>query len=367
MVREKHWAARRCAVGSRALLLVVVWLSQTLSGARAVEGSGTPQDTRSVTIARETYRGWPDTYRLSNGLIEARVVTAIGPRVIDLRLAGGANLFHVREGEVGGSGEPHWVFRGGWRLWVAPERLKTTYALDNAPCEAAIEHGTALRVVAPPQPAAGIRKELEVTVAVGEPRLRLISHIRNMSDHPITYAPWSLSVMRPGGRAFVPLDVGEPTAFDATRRLLLWSYSKFDDPRYRFGDRLIQIDHAKVQPPPAGQPGRGDDESKIGVDSAQGWAGYLLDGTLYLKRFPHDAAGRYPDGGATIEVYSSREFLELENLGPLTTIAPGEEIVLPEDWWLFSGVEIDREDPLAELQRYVGRARFPQGITSPPS
>ena len=97
------------------------------------------------------------------------------------------------------------------------------------------------------------------------------------------------------------------------------------------------------------------------MDSAQGWAGYLLDGTLYLKRFPHDAAGDYPDGGATVEIYSSAEFLELENLGPLTTIAPGEEIALREDWWLFPQARIaDGESAaLADLQRYVDRTPLP--------
>jgi hypothetical protein len=80
-----------------------------------------------------------------------------------------------------------------------------------------------------------------------------------------------------------------------------------------------------------------------------------LDGTLYMKRFPHDSSGEYPDGGATIEVYSSHEFLELENLGPLTTIAPGEEIVYAEDWWLFSKVRVrsPESEALADLQRYL--------------
>ena len=49
-------------------------------------------------IVKEDFHGWPNTYRLSNGLIEARVVTDVGPRIIDLRVPGGANLFHIREG-----------------------------------------------------------------------------------------------------------------------------------------------------------------------------------------------------------------------------------------------------------------------------
>ncbi len=314
--------------------------------------------TSALTITRETHLGWPDTYRLGNGHVEAVVVTAVGPRIIELRSAGGPNLFHVRAAEAGGRSEPEWVFRGGWRLWIAPERRETTYALDNAPCAAEVIGGTTLRVTGPAQPAAGIQKMIEVSLDASRPRQRLISHIRNIGGRPLTYAAWSLSVMRPGGRAFVPLDVGPLDAFDATRALRLWSYAELADPRYRFGDRLVEIDHAKVRPAPPGQTGRRVDESKIGVDSAQGWAAYLLDGTLYLKRFPHDPAGQYPDGGTTIEIYSSAEFLEVEQLSPLTTINPGEELVFQEDWWVFRDVKLPTEerDLLQSLQTYVDRA-----------
>jgi hypothetical protein len=312
-----------------------------------------------MQITKEDYHGWPNTYRLSNGLIEAHVLTDVGPRIIDVRVAGGKNLFHLDEG-LGGRDEATYMFRGGWRLWIAPERTETTYALDNSPCEAETVGESMLRVKAPPQPAAGIQKTIEVSLSRGERRLRLVSRIRNISDHPLTYAAWSLPMLRAGGRAFVPLDVGSLTAFDATRRLLLWSYAKFSDPRYQFGDRLIQIDSAKVPAPPAGQTGRRDDESKIGVDSAQGWAAYLLDGTLFLKRFPHPA-GEYPDGGASIEVYSNHYLLELEHLGPLTAITPGEEIVFPEDWWLFTKAAVGNTETeaLNQLQEYVTKSRFP--------
>lgn len=308
-------------------------------------------------IVKEDYRGWPNTFRLTNGLVEARVVTNVGPRIMDFRPAQGANLLYVRESEAGKHAEVEWVQRGGWRLWIAPELKETTYALDNSPCQADILDDSTLRVTGPPQATAGIQKRVEVSLPSGESRLRITSRIKNISDHPLTYAAWSLPVMRPRGRAFVPMDVGPLTAFDATRRLLLWSYTKFADPRYRFGDRLIEIDHARVQPAAPAPSGRRDDESKIGVDSAQGWAAYLLDGVLFLKRFPHDASGQYPDGGATIEVYSSQEFLELENLGPLTTIGPGQEIVSPEDWWVFRDVTVPAGEPgaLGVLRGYISK------------
>lgn len=317
--------------------------------------------TERVEIRKENYGGWPNTYRLSNGLVEMHVVTDIGPRIMDLRPAGGANLLHTREA-LGGTNEQTYMFRGGWRLWIAPERTETTYALDNTRCTAEVRDDRTLVITAPPQPAAGIQKRVEVSLANGEPRARLVSHITNVADRSLTYAAWSLPVLQPGGRAFVPLDVGPLTAFDATRRVILWSYAHFTDPRYAFGDRLIQIDQSRIPAPPAGQSGRHDDESKIGVDSSQGWAAYLLDRTLFFERFPHVRGGAYPDGGATIEVYSNHEFLELEHLGPLTTIQPGEEIVFPEDWWLFTDVNVpvSEIDALQALGKYVARAPAPQ-------
>ena len=323
---------------------------------------------QQVEIVKEDFRGWPNTYRLSNGRIETRVLTDVGPRIIDVRTAGGQNLLYVRDAEAGRSGESQWTMRGGWRLWIAPERTETTYALDNSRCDAEVVDGTTLRVAGPPQADAGIRKTIEVTLTPGAAHLRIAGRIRNISNHPLTYAAWSLPVLRPGGRAFVPLDVGPAGAFDAIRTLILWSYTALADPRYHFGDRLVQIDHTKVQPPPAAQPGRRTDESKIGVDSAQGWSAYLLDGTLFLKRFPHQPHGPYPDGGATIEVYSSHEFLELEHLGPLTVIKAGAEIVLYEDWWLFPEADVPHAEAeaLGVLQGYVRQATADPGDAERP-
>jgi hypothetical protein len=336
--------------------VVALMLGVMLAGAAHARRSSSGSE--AVSITKEDYARWPNTYRLENGSIEARVVTDVGPRIVDFRLQGKDNLLHVRSSEVGKSGESEWMFRGGWRLWIAPERRETTYELDNVRCHAEVRDDRTLIVTAPDQPTAGIRKSIEVSLAPDEPKLRIVSRIRNITQGPLTYAAWSLPVLRPGGRAFVPLDVGSLTAFDATRKLVLWSYTEFDDPRYRFGDRLVEIDHSKVRPAPAGQTGRREDESKIGVDSAQGWSAYLLDGTLFLKRFPHDETGTYPDGGSTIEVYSSHEFLELEHLGPLTTIAPGEEIALAEEWWLFGDVTVPEQAgaALPALQTYLQRA-----------
>jgi hypothetical protein len=312
----------------------------------------------SVTVAREGYRGWEDTHRLANGLVEARVVADVGPRVVELRCAGGANLFHVRDAEIGGSGEPVWRFRGGWRLWIAPERHATTYALDNARCATATPAPGTLVVTGPPQPEASVRKTVALTIDATRPRLVVESRVANVGRAPVAFAPWSLAALRPGGRAFVPLDVGPPEAFDAIRRVILWSYTRIDDPRYRFGDALVAVEHAAVADGPAPRPiapGRTSDESKIGVDAAAGWAAYLLDETLFVTRAVVERGPR-ADGGATLEIFSSRAFVELEHLGVLRDVRPGDAAVLREDWWLFEGVRLP---PAAAGLAAVGDALAP--------
>lgn len=334
----------------RLCLAAVSILAMVLSAAAETKGE-------AMRIEKENYRGWANTYRLSNGLIEVRVLTDVGPRIIDVRPAGGENLLYVRDAEAGKSGEAEWTFRGGWRLWVSPEKRETTYSLDNAACQAEVS-GDLLRVTGPPQRDAGIQKIIEVSLVPERARVLVRGRIRNFGDHPLTYAAWSLPVMRPGGRAFVPLDVGSPSAFDAIRRLILWSYTHVADPRYRFGDALVEIDQSKVQAAPAGESGRRPDESKIGTDSKQGWAAYLLGSTMFLKTWQNED-GERTDGGATTEVYSSHEFLELEHLGPLRTIQPGEEIRLAETWSIVRDVRVADNEPDAvkQLERLVARNR----------
>jgi hypothetical protein len=337
-------------------LLAAAATALSATSAQATEPGMEPAVTHP--IVKEDFRGWPNTYRLTNGLVELRVVTDVGPRVISFRTLDGNDVFYSRERELGKKDEPDWTFRGGWRLWVSPEVKETTYVLDNSSCTSEIVDG-ALIVTGPPQPAAGIQKQIEVRLRPIDPAVRIVSRIKNISDKPLTYAAWSLAVLRPGGRALLPLDVGPLTAFDATRSVIFWSYAEIDDPRYKIGNALLQVDHTKVKSPPATQSQRRDDESKIGVDSAQGWASYVQGGTMFVKRFPHESQSSYPDAGSTIEVYSSVEFLELENLGPLTTIAPGEEIVMPEEWWLFTGVDIPEDETaaLTALRPYLIRTR----------
>ncbi|MDR0654829.1 MAG: hypothetical protein LBG22_00810, partial [Treponema sp.] len=88
---------------------------------------------------------------------------------------------------------------------------------------------------------------------------------------------------------------------------------------------------------------------KIGFRNTEGWAAYLLNGYMFVKLYK-PLPGEYPDYGSTFETYTDSAFIELETLGPLVTIAPGDFTEHTEEWFVFTGValpaseaEIDRE------------------------
>jgi hypothetical protein len=59
------------------------------------------------------------------------------------------------------------------------------------------------------------------------------------------------------------------------------------------------------------------------------------------------AGARYPDGGCNFELFTNPEFLELETLGPLVELKPGEMAEHVERWWLFEGVSDGNGDKWA--------------------
>lgn len=74
---------------------------------------------------------------------------------------------------------------------------------------------------------------------------------------------------------------------------------------------------------------------KFGIMNKLGWAAYLKDGAVMIKRFPYDAKATYPDFGCNNECYTNGGMLEVESVGPLTKIPPGSAIEHVEQWFLF--------------------------------
>jgi hypothetical protein len=61
---------------------------------------------------------------------------------------------------------------------------------------------------------------------------------------------------------------------------------------------------------------------------------YFIHGVVFLKRFEAVEGGHYPYFGVIFETYTNESFLEMESLGVLKSVAPGETAAHTEYWSL---------------------------------
>lgn len=282
-----------------------------------------------------------DCVELSNGAVDLLVPSGVGPRILSLRANGGDNLLaELPDFTVDWpGGEPPKLW-GGHRLWHAPEVPLRTYWPDDQAVDIAITP-TSLTVTQQAD-ASQIEKSIEIALP-DESATIVIDHVlTNRSMWPIECAAWPITQLRPGGTAILPQNTAfvDATGHQANRPISLWPYTDINSPHVQWGNRYIFFDATIV-----------DDESfKIGFPNPVGWLGYWIDGQLFVKSAEYIPTARYYDNQSSSECYCNADFIELETLGPITTVAPGERIVHREVWRVFDVPTFEpNEDAVADL------------------
>ena len=287
-----------------------------------------------------SYMGQPDCLRLANGEVDLVVTTAIGPRIIRYGMIGGENI--LAEIPDGGMTTPlgEWKPWGGHRLWAAPEAMPRSYVPDNSPVESVVEEERSVRLVATIEQGTMIGKEITVSLDAEGSGVTVRHRITNHGIWGIELAPWALTIMRGGGTTILPQEprAAHGSSLLPVRTLALWAYTDLADPRWRIGPRYIRLSTDSSL----------HDPQKIGLANRQGWAAYHRDGLLFVKRFPWRDDACYPDMGCNTETYTAGDFMEVESLGPLTRLEPGESVEHLERWYLFDGVMIGEDEESVE-------------------
>ena len=291
-----------------------------------------------MAIERVEYKGWPNAVKLANPDIELIATLDVGPRVVSLKLPGGANVFKNYDDMMGGTGEAEWRIRGGHRFWLAPEDLTRTYFPDNRPVELTTDGDFAITLTPPPETEYGVQKVMRLAIAPTGTAVNVRLTVTNVGGQPTTLAPWGPTVMAPGGVEIIPQpphaphpgdpkNARSPADFAPSQELILWPYFTFTDPRWTFGDRFILLRQDATMGP-----------TKIGLAHRAGWVAYLNAGTLFVKRFDYREGATYPDRGTRYQTFSNEDMLEMETCGELVTLDPGSSATLAETWELHGGV-----------------------------
>jgi len=278
------------------------------------------------------------------------VTTDIGPRVARYALAGGENILGEVPDAVTKTALGDWKAWGGHRLWHAPEGMPRSYGPDNSPVRFERVGTDAVRLIQPVEAGTGIQKTITVKLDATGSGVTVTHALANSNLWDVDLAPWALTIMRGGGTAVVPQEPygSHDENLLPVRPLVLWAYTDLSDPRFTIGKRYLRLrsDAQRAEP------------QKIGIGNRQGWAAYSLGRTLFLKRFAHQAERTYPDQGCNVEIYTAGPFIELETLGPLARLGPGEVAEHVEEWQLFGNVDLGAtEDALdAGLSPLVRRS-----------
>jgi len=270
-----------------------------------------------VSLEEVAFEGY-DCVRLADVEGVAIVTVSAGPRVLGLSGSGDNVMAVLPDGSLDGPDGTRFRFVGGHRLWAAPEVAEISYQPDDRPCVASEVPG-GVRVEAPPD-GAGLVKALEVRRGNGG---WLVDHeLRNASSTAVTLAAWAITQLRPGGTATLPLPP-RGAGPQADRSLVLWPYTDLADERIQAEPGGVSIRWTPAGP-----------ALKLGVAPGEGAVSYRLDGEVFEKGVDVDPDATYADRGAALQVYLCDEFCELETLGPLRELEPGEAATHRERWTL---------------------------------
>jgi hypothetical protein len=249
--------------------------------------------------------------------------TEIGPRVLYLahKTKPKINLFKVIPPYKSQTGKEIWQIYGGHRLWASPEAIPRTYSLDNSPVKVKTS-GENMTVYGNSETSNSIQKQITFK-PLSENGVAVVHSIKNIGGQPISFGCWALSVMPENGFAIIPFEpskVDEPGLLP-DRHMSLWPYTDLSDKRMKMTERYIFVKPDVDNKKPC----------KIGVMANPSWTAYWADGIAFVKSFSKEQ-GEYPDYGCSVEVYTNNGMLELETLGPIRTVQPGQSLEYIETW-----------------------------------
>lgn len=278
-----------------------------------------------------------DLVTIGNATLKVDLATGFGPRVVGLRPSSEKNLLAELDGlGIDLPDGRRFSFRGGHRLWMAPEIPAVTYEPDDAPVEITADRNSASARVQ----LAGIAKTIRVEVGNDE-RTVIVGHqIGNCTQRSVSIAPWAITQFKTGGVAILPLERGGSgsAGLQATSTIIGWPYTDWASLEGDLANSALRISGVRTSP------------TKIGTTLKRGWLGYINEGWLFAK-YANESANQI-DLGAQAQIYANADFVELETLGSSVVLAPGDSVEHQEVWRIWPAPDsLGDAAELAELGR----------------
>ncbi len=279
-----------------------------------------------VTSSRVDFFGYKDCVELRNDSTRVVLGHHAGGRVLEYSL-NGVNAILLDPEQAG------WVWDGknrvgitGGRFDIGPEKLiPNRDALWLGPWEAEILGPGLARLTSVKHDATGVQLVRDFELGAHTSQLKVTQTIQNIADRVTRWCHWSRTFSTGHGIAVVPLDGRSkfPDSYIMYGPGRVMDYQPDDPNIIRQGDYLVVRD-TPLRP-------------KLGMDSHIGWFAYLmLENLLFVKQYPTDPDRVYNEmAGLTISIwYNKDQVCELEPIGPMEELRPGESGSFTETWSL---------------------------------
>ncbi len=299
--------------------------------------------------------GYTGCIELRNDSTKVVLEPNLGGRVLHYQL-GGVEVLHQDDAYDGVTQaslkRPGPVPAG--RFDIGPELLQPRHpVLWTGPWRAEVTGDRSARMTSEIDPVTDLQLVRDFRLDASSSHLTCTQTIVNRGKTPRAVCHWGRTFAEGGGISIVPLNpasrypVGYVT-YDPKGAII---FNPAPEPNVVVDDGLLTIVGPTVL-------------RKFAIDVSEGWMAYLTrKGVLFVKRFAVHPDRRYGEvaGNAASVWYDGTQKCEIEPIGPLEQLAPGQRAEFTEDWWLHEfAFPDDRRIEAAAVRRVVA-ASVPAG------
>jgi hypothetical protein len=295
------------------------------------------------SAAPTNYHGWTDSVVLNNGFVQAIIVPEAG-RIMQFQMAEEPGPFWENSQILGGTPNPNIWNQfpgsfGGDKSWPAPQSLwgwPPPRGFDAMSNRVEVANGV-VTLISPFDGTFQARVIRRIELGFGEPLMRVVTTFERAADSTRSEAlsVWVITQLTDPVRCYIP--VPEDSLFP--NGYVVQSSGPPGDLRVEQG--LISFSRDSNQ------------ARKIGSDaSTMLWVGNNVSLRIDSPRVPGDETATFPHNGSRVEIYTNPNpvYVELETLGPMVALLPGEQISRTNFYRLYPRTE---PDPDAEARKIL--------------
>jgi hypothetical protein len=288
------------------------------------------QEAEGPAVQRVAYGGYEDCAQISNGRTRIILGHQFGGRLLAYE-SEGKNILYLdpkeAEWNLNNIQSPR-VSAG--RFDVGPEYLMPrTQFIWSGKWEVKVTGDLSARMTSQIDPTTSIQVTRDFELDKDSSHLKIKQTVLNKGDQLVRHNYWSRTFVIHGGVAVIPCDPHRsliPNLYYVSQHRYLINFRPEDPAVRRVKDYLV------VDSPP--------EFPKLGFDCAVGWVAYQApNDLLFVKKWPVFPDRKYGDPGEiqfSLWYPTPNKFpaCEIEPIGPLVPLKPGQKSSFTVDWWL---------------------------------